>query len=121
MFVAFELTKKFETHYRGSLAQVMEQLMLKSEDSRLKGEITMVLAPGVSEDAIMQQIVKGTGFDTRRDAVQKVNVIEIAKHLNTSVEMGDEEFRELLKGILPEMPSYHIDALVKIAKKNERK
>ena len=69
VFVAFELTKKFETHYRGSLEQIMEQLMLKTEDSRLKGEITMVLAPGVSEEAEMQQIVKGSGFDYQRDAI----------------------------------------------------
>ena len=50
VFVAFELTKKFETHYRGSLQKVMDQLMRNSEDKRLKGEITMVIAPGTSEE-----------------------------------------------------------------------
>ena len=47
--------------------------------------------------------------------------MEVAKNLNASVEMGDDDFRDLLKSVLPEMPSYHIDALVKIAKKGERK
>ena len=57
----------------------MEDLSLKSEGSRLKGEVTMVIAPGASEELEMQRIVKGTGFDVQRDAIQKVNVIEIAK------------------------------------------
>ena len=35
--------------------------------------------------------------------------------------MGDDDFRNVLTSIFPEMPSYHIDALVSIAKKNERK
>ena len=34
--------------------------------------------------------------------------------------MGDDDFRSLLKSIFPDMPSYHIDALVKISKKKER-
>lgn len=35
--------------------------------------------------------------------------------------MGDEEFRDLLKALFPNMPSYHIDALVTIAKKPVRR
>ena len=87
----------------------------------MKGEITMVVAPGTSEELEMRRIVKGTGFDTQRDSIQKVNAIEIAKQLEAKVEMADEDFRDLLKAILPEMPSYHIDALVKIAKQPKRK
>eukprot|EP00354_Favella_ehrenbergii_P003883 CAMPEP_0170458720 /NCGR_PEP_ID=MMETSP0123-20130129/5604_1 /TAXON_ID=182087 /ORGANISM="Favella ehrenbergii, Strain Fehren 1" /LENGTH=92 /DNA_ID=CAMNT_0010722979 /DNA_START=892 /DNA_END=1170 /DNA_ORIENTATION=- len=81
ILVAFELTKKFETHHRGTLEQVMEQLSEKSEGSRLKGEVTMVIAPGVSEELELQKITKGTGFDAQRDAIQKVNAIEIARQL----------------------------------------
>lgn len=99
----------------------MEDLSLKSEGSRLKGEVTMVIAPGASEELEMQRIVKGTGFDVQRDAIQKVNVIEIAKQLESAVEMADDDFRDLLKSIFPEMPSYHIDGLIKIAKKGQRK
>ena len=54
VFVAFELTKKFETHYRGRLESIIADLGTKSEGSRLKGEVTMVLAPGSSEDLQMQ-------------------------------------------------------------------
>ena len=61
--MAFELTKKHETHYRGSLAEVMEQLQERSEGNRLRGEVTMVLAPGSSEDEQIAEIAKGTGFD----------------------------------------------------------
>ena len=65
--------------------------------------------------------MKGTGFDPKRDAIQKVNCIEIAKELNDIVEMNDNDFRDLMKRIFPEMPSYHIDGVIKIAKKGERK
>ena len=95
--------------------------MQKSDGNRLKGEVTMVLAPGTSEELEMERIVKGTGFDPKRDSMQKVNAIEIAKQLEGKVEMADEDFRDLLKSIFTEMPSYHIDALVKIAKKDQRR
>lgn len=121
VFIAFELTKKFETHYRGSVEQVMDQLAAKSEGSRLKGEITMVVAPGTSEEQEIKNIAKGTGFNPSRDSIQKVNAIELAKSLESKIEMADEDFRDVLKSVFPEMPSYHIDALVAIAKKGERK
>ena len=41
----------------------------------------------------------------------------MAKTLEATVEMADDDLRELLKGIFADMPSYHIDALVAIAKK----
>ena len=37
------------------------------------------------------------------------------------MEMADDDFRTLLKRVFPDLPSYHIDALAKIAKKKERK
>lgn len=121
VFVAFELTKRFETHYVGTIKSVIEELLEKTEGSRLKGEVTMVLAPGSSEELEIQKIAKGTGFDPQRDSLQKVNAIEIAKKLDNTIEMSDDDFRDLLKGIFPEMPSYHIDALIKITKKPQRK
>ena len=98
----------------------MEDMIEKSEGLRLKGEITMVLAPGSNEELELKKIVKGQGFDVQRDAIQKVNAIEVAKQLEGKVEMGDIEFRDLLKLIFPEMPSYHIEALVKVARKPKR-
>ena len=53
VFVAFELTKRHETHYRGTIERVINDLSTKSEGSRLKGEITLVLAPGTSEDLLI--------------------------------------------------------------------
>ena len=47
---------------------MIEELSEKSEGSRLKGEVTMVLAPGSSEELELLKIAKGTGFDPQRDA-----------------------------------------------------
>ena len=77
----------------------------------------MVVAPGASEEEEILKIVKGSGFDPKRDSIQKVNAIEIAKSLDSQVDMADDDFRNLLKSIFPEMPSYHIEAVIKIAKK----
>jgi hypothetical protein len=65
--------------------------------------------------------VKGSGFDPEKDAMQRVNVIETAKKLNSTVEMGDDEFREMLKTLFPNLPSYHVNDIVKLVKKKERK
>lgn len=46
VFIAVELTKKFETHYRGRVEDVRRELEEKFEGSKLKGEVTLILAPG---------------------------------------------------------------------------
>lgn len=51
VFVGCELTKLHEAHYQGSLRTVFDQLAQKSEGSRLKGEVTLVMAPGPDMDA----------------------------------------------------------------------
>jgi len=48
VFVALELTKMHETHYRGKIADVMEQITLEHDDRRIKGEVTIVIGPSVS-------------------------------------------------------------------------
>ena len=45
----------------------------------------------------------------------------MAKALHSTVEMGDKDFRDLLAKIFHEMPSYHLSALIEIAKKKERR
>ena len=76
VFVAFELTKRHETHYRGTIEQILEQLSDQAEGSRLKGEVTMVLAPSsTSEELEIQDLIKGSGFDPKKDSMQKVNAI----------------------------------------------
>ena len=64
--------------------------------------------------------MKGSGFDPKRDAKVNVNIIKVAKTLNDTVEMGDKEFRNLLKSIFPDLPGFHIDTIVKLAKAKER-
>ena len=48
-------------------------------------------------------------------------MVDIAKSLESKVEMADDDLRDLLKALFPKMPSYHIDALVAIAKQPKRK
>ena len=66
----------------------------------------------------MAEIAKGTGFDPKRDAKLTVNIIEVAKSLNNQVEMGESEFRELMKSVFPSVPSYHLSAIVRIVRKD---
>ena len=68
----------------------------------------------------MAKAVKGSGFDPVRDSKTSINVIDTAKTLHSSVDMSDQEFRTLLKSIFPDMPGFHIDALVKLVKQKER-
>lgn len=65
--------------------------------------------------------MKGTGFDPKKDSEQKVNIVKVAKKLHEFVEMADDDFRKLLRKLFPDVPSYHIDALIKIARKKDRK
>ena len=118
VFIAVELTKRHETHFRGNVEDVREEIELKIEGSRMKGEVTMVLAPGVNEEKYMAEVAKGTGFDTKRDAKLTINIIDMAKALDNEVEMGEAEFRELLKKLFPQIPTYHIAAVVRIVKKD---
>ena len=46
VFIALELTKKFESSYRGTVADVLGELEEKLEGTKLKGEVTLVIAPG---------------------------------------------------------------------------
>ena len=46
--VCRELTKKFETIYRGSIQEVKEHLL----DKQLKGELTLVIAPSEKEEIV---------------------------------------------------------------------
>jgi 16S rRNA C1402 (ribose-2'-O) methylase RsmI len=45
VFIGVELTKKFETHYRGPVGEVLKDLEDKVEGSKMKGEVTLVIAP----------------------------------------------------------------------------
>ena len=82
--------------------------------------MTIVVAPGTDEELEIAKAIKGSSFDPARDAKVNVNVIKVAKSLNNTVEMSDKEFRAVLRNIFPDMPGFHIDAVVKLAKESER-
>lgn len=115
------MTKKHEKHYKGAVKDIYEELELASEGTRLKGEVTLVIGPGTDEDHELKMAMKGTGFDPKKDSEQKVNIVKVAKKLHEFVEMADDDFRKLLRKLFPDVPSYHIDALIKIARKKDRK
>ena len=45
VYVGIELTKKHEQHIRDTVERVIEQLEEAIDGSRIKGEVTLVLAP----------------------------------------------------------------------------
>ena len=118
VFIGVELTKRHETHYRGGVKDIREELEQKIEGTRMKGEVTLILAPGEDQEEYMAEVAKGTGFDPKRDAKLTINIIDLARSLNFEVEMGEAEFRNLLKKLFPQIPTYHISAVVRIVRKD---
>ncbi len=71
--IARELTKRFETHYRGTA----EKLLAELEGQTLKGEIVVLVEPAtaqgeVSDELIMQQVERAMLSMSPRDAVRWV-------------------------------------------------
>jgi hypothetical protein len=54
---------------------VREQIESESEGSRFKGEVTMVIAPYFDETQENERILKSSGFDPKRDAIVKVDLL----------------------------------------------
>jgi 16S rRNA (cytidine1402-2'-O)-methyltransferase len=73
--VARELTKLHETVTRGTLDRLAAEF---SEDSALKGELVVVVAPpskgetGISDEKIVEQLKKALNLESFRDAVRSV-------------------------------------------------
>ena len=75
-----EMTKRFETHYRGTL----EELHTELAGQQLKGEIVIVVGPpeaqAVSDEVIKRQLELGMQTMTPKDAVDWVaNVLQIQR------------------------------------------
>lgn len=68
VFVGIELTKLHETHYRGPVGKVLEQIQEQTEGSKLKGEVTLLLAPGDDENRRQAEEARGLGFDVNKDS-----------------------------------------------------
>ena len=83
IFVALELTKMHEAHYSGTVTQVFDDLQKAHEDKRIKGEVTIVLAPALKNEAQeMETDLKRQGFDLSKDAHLTVNVLKVAQTLD---------------------------------------
>jgi len=67
-----ELTKRFETHYRGTPRDLLEQV----ETQQLKGEIVLVIEPPppaeVTDEMILQQLDVAVSTMSPRDAAREV-------------------------------------------------
>ena len=114
VYLAFELTKKHEEHYRDTIERLIEHFEEVTEAQRLKGEITMVLAPFVdAEEEERKDILRGQHFNPARDSIMKINILTMADKLNNEVEMMEAEFRSLLKSLFPDVPSSHINAIIR--------
>lgn len=90
------------------------------EEGKLKGEITLVIAPGEDKVAKVANEAKGLGFDVSRDSEIKVDILQMCKTLDSQVEMSEHELRMLMKSLFPTVPSYHINAVSRMAKKGKR-
>ena len=115
VYVGLELTKRHEQHLRDGVQRVRSQLEELIEGSRLKGEVTLVISAW-KDDEELKQILRGQGFNPNRDAIMKVNILTIAQRLNDQVEMSEGEFRDLLKALFPDVPSYHTSAVTRIVR-----
>ena len=51
----------------------------------------------------------------------KVNILSVAEKLNDEVDMLEGEFRDLLKKLFPDVPSSHINAIVRTVKMKGKK
>ena len=48
-----------------------------------------MIGPSSNEEEEVAKAIKGSGFDPKRDAKVSVNIVDMAKQLNGTVEMSD--------------------------------
>ena len=84
----------------------------------MKGEITLVIAPGVESDNFLGDQLKKEGFD-KKDASVTVNMLRVAETLNNSIDMSEADLRELLKKVFETAPTYHINSIARLVKKGK--
>ena len=124
VYIGMELTKRNEAHYRDTVSRVREHLEQVSEGTRLKGEVTMVLAPWRREDEEeYREMLRSSTFDPNRDAQVRVDLVQIAERLNNEIEMSEGEFRSLLQALFAgnNVPSYHLKTVVRMVRSNGKK
>ena len=116
--MGLELTKLHERHLRDSVKRVREQLAAETEGARLKGEVTLVLAPFAAPDTEADQALRASGFDARRDGRVQLDLISVAKRLNERVEMSEPEFRQLMRHVFDGVPAYHLNQIVRLVRQD---
>jgi hypothetical protein len=84
----------------------------------LKGEVTLVVGPGEDHEHKLAQDAKGEGFDIKKDSKVPADLLHMCKTLNSKVEMTEHELRSLMKDLFPDVPSYHINAVTRLAKQD---
>ena len=102
------------------MERVRSHLETSYEGSRLKGEVTVVISPGQDTDEL-EATLRGQKFDPNRDAQVRINILDIARRLNEEVEMGEKDFRNLLKTLFPDVPSYHLRTIARMIRQGGRK
>mmetsp|Transcript_4366 Transcript_4366/g.7373 ORF Transcript_4366/g.7373 Transcript_4366/m.7373 type:complete len:396 (-) Transcript_4366:46-1233(-) len=115
VFVGLELTKRHERNLRDGAQRVRQQIEEHTEGARLKGEVTLVLAPW-AEEGEERLILQGQQFDPNRDAQVRVDIMRVAKKLNEQVQMSEGEFRDLIKGLFGEVPTQHVNQIVRLTR-----
>ena len=50
-----------------------------------------------------------------------MNLLKVAKQLDQTVEMSEGEFRDLLKVMFADVPSYHLNTVVRLVKQGKKK
>lgn len=76
------MTKMHEAQYRGHVSKLYSDLQEIHEGNKIKGEVTIVIAPAVGEDETLFERQAGSGFDPLRDAEIKCNILTVARNLN---------------------------------------
>ena len=64
--------------------------------------------------------LRSSGFNPQKDSVVKIDLIQVAKKLNESVDMSEHEFRLLLTKVFENVPSYHIKSIVRSVRKGDK-
>ena len=82
----------------------------------------MVLGPYVdNEEEERKDIIRGQHFNVARDSIMKINILTMAEKLNNEVEMAEGEFRDLLRTLFPDIPSSHINTIVRKVRSKGKK
>lgn len=80
----------------------------------------MVIAPW-QEDKEYLRILKEDQFNPNKDAQVRVNLLSVAKKLDDGIEMSEKEFRDLMKSMFSDVPSYHLASVVRLVRQGDKK